>query len=91
MTHRRPRHLADLFEAGNLAKIAQEAEKRLETTVRVRSMLPADEAKHLVSARFGPDGELVLAMDSAAWAAKVRYRQEQLGAKRLRVRVVPRA
>jgi len=84
-----PRSLAQLLGTGDLAKIADEAEKRLHTTARIRALLPPDEAEHLVSANFNGQDELVVAMDSAAWAAKVRYRQLQLGATRLRVRVVP--
>jgi hypothetical protein len=44
---------------------------------------------HLVAANATDTGELVLMMDSSAWAARVRYRAEDLGAERLRVRVLP--
>jgi len=51
--------------------------------------LPPEEAEHLVSASTSAAGELVLVMDSAVWAARVRYRGAELGAERLKVRVVP--
>ena len=42
-------------------------------TVRVRKLLPAEEAAHLVSAATNEAGELVLVMDTPSWAARVRY------------------
>jgi len=85
-----PRKLAEILGTGRLARLGREAERRRATTERVRAQLPPDEAEHLVSASDGEDGELVLVMDSALWAARVRYRAAELGVARLRVRVLPR-
>ncbi len=85
-----PRKLAEILGTGRLGALGREAERRRATTERVRARLPADEAEHLVSATDGADGELVLVMDSALWAARVRYRAAELGVARLRVRVLPR-
>lgn len=85
-----PRKLADVLATGRLAALGREAERRRTTTERVRAQLPPDEAAHLVSASTEGDA-LVLVMDSAVWAARVRYRAAELGAARLKVRVLPLA
>jgi len=54
-------------------------------------MLSASEAEHLVSAGKDSEGQLVIAMDSAAWAARVRYRARELWSRPVRVKVVPRS
>ena len=89
MTSKRPRTLAELLETGNLADLAAEARRREGLTERIRALLPSDEGVHLVAANATDTGELVLMMDSSVWAARVRYRAEDLGAERLRVRVLP--
>jgi len=89
MTDKSPKKLSELLATGRLAALGREAERRRTTTERIRALLPAEEAEHLLSASTNADGELVLVMDSAVWAARVRYRAAELGAKRLRVRVVP--
>ena len=73
---------------GKLADLATEARRREGLTERIRRLLPIDEAAHLVAADNTEAGELVLMMDSSVWAARVRYRAEDLGAQRLRVRVL---
>ena len=89
MSNKHPRSLAELLETGNLADLAAEARRREGLTARIRGLLPSDEAAHLVAANATDSGELVLMMDSSVWAARVRYRAEDLGADRLRVRVLP--
>jgi hypothetical protein len=59
-------------------------------TVRVRSLLPAEEAAHLVSASTSETGELVLVMDTPTWAARVRYCVAALPNADVRIRVLPR-
>ena len=85
-----PRSLADLLHSGNLGELAAEAQRRRGLTDRVRALLPADEAAHLVSASTDSEGELVLVMDASVWAARVRYRAESLGRDRIKVKVIPR-
>ncbi len=89
MTAKRPRSLAELLKTGNLATLAAEARRREGLTERVRGLLPAAEAAHLLAANTSDTGELVLTMDSSVWAARVRYRAVDLGVERLRVRVLP--
>jgi len=89
MTSKRPYSLSELLDTGNLADLAAEARRREGLTERIRALLPANEAAHLVAASRTEAGELVLMMDSSVWAARVRYRAEELGAERLRVRVLP--
>jgi hypothetical protein len=59
-------------------------------TGRVRKLLPPDEATHLVSAATNENGELVLVMDTPAWAARVRYCIGALGNAEVKIRVLPR-
>ncbi|HEX5420295.1 MAG TPA: DciA family protein [Gammaproteobacteria bacterium] len=84
-----PSSLSELLGRGKLGKLAQEAERRRRITAEIRARLPAEEGEHLVSAARTETGELVVVMDSAAWAARVRYRAAELGDGRLRVKVVP--
>ena len=84
-----PNALADLLDRGELRFLADEARRREALTARVRALLPDEEAAHLVSAGATGEKELTLIMDSPAWAARVRYRAEELGAERLKVKVLP--
>lgn len=59
-------------------------------TVRVKSLLPAEEAAHVVSAATNEAGELVLVMDTPSWAARVRYCLGALPNVKAKVRVLPR-
>lgn len=81
--------LADLLGSGDLARLAREAEAHRDLTARVRALLPADEAAHVVNVH-AEAGRWVVAMDSPAWAARVRYRTASLGPTPVRVTVVPR-
>jgi hypothetical protein len=90
MTRKEPTAVADLMSRGRLGDLAREAQRRRAVADRVRAQLPPEEAEHLVGASTTETGELVLVMDSPVWAARVRYRAEELGAKQLRVKVVPK-
>jgi hypothetical protein len=89
MTRNSPKSIEKLLSTGRLARLAEEARSRRETVARVRALLPAEEADHLVSAHVEANGRIVLVMDSPAWAARVRYRRASLGARDLIVRVAP--
>lgn len=89
MSFNAPKSLAELLGSGNLGQLADEAKSRREVTARYRALLPAEEAAHLLSAFENGDGEVVLTMDSPAWAARARYCAETLGATRVKVRVGP--
>jgi hypothetical protein len=84
-----PRHLSELMNAGPLARLLRESERRRKETAEVRSLLPDEEAAHLVSAATNEAGELVLVMDSPSWAARVRYCLRELPKAPIRIRVVP--
>ena len=85
-----PKRLRDLLEGGRLAELGEEAKRRRETTAKIRRLLPAEEASHLVSAGTNEDGELVLVVDTPAWAARLRYSAALLpGA--VKIRVLPRS
>jgi hypothetical protein len=85
-----PRSLAELLKLGALGELGREAERRRESTAKIRTLLPTEEASHLVSATTNEAGELVLVMDSPSWAARVRYCAAALPSKRVIVRVLPR-
>jgi hypothetical protein len=85
-----PIRVGDLIGQGRLGALTQEARRRRDVADRVRSLLPPEEAAHVVGASTTADGELVLALDSAVWAARVRYRVRELGTRRVRIKVVPR-
>jgi hypothetical protein len=82
-----PRKLGDLLLSGDSSGLATEAAERRELAARVRAGLAADEAAHVVSARIDEAGRLVVGMDSAAWAARLRYSRSELLGRPLRVRV----
>jgi hypothetical protein len=89
--NRDPRHMSELIRQGPLAELVREVERRKTETARVRALLPAEEAAHVVSATTNESGELVLVMDTPAWAARARYAVSALPHARVKVRVVPRA
>ena len=88
-TLKAPRSLADLLAGGELGAMAAEARRRRDLTHEIRSMLPTDLAPHLVTAGTSPTGELVLTMDASAWAARMRYHAEEIGGRRIKVKVQP--
>ncbi len=85
-----PRHLSELIGQGPVARLLREAARRRTETDRVRKLLPTEEAAHLVSASTNEAGELVLVMDTPAWAARVRYCASALPAAEVKIRVLPR-
>jgi hypothetical protein len=85
-----PTHLSELLRRGSLAELKREADRRRMETASIRRLLPADEASHLVNAATNEAGELVLQMDTPAWAARVRYCLGVLPNKRIRISVHPR-
>jgi hypothetical protein len=84
-----PRHLSELLNAGPLSRVLRESERRRLETARVRKLLPAEEAAHVLSAATNEAGELVLVMDTPSWAARVRYRVSALPYARVKVRSLP--
>jgi hypothetical protein len=88
MTRSGPRSLNDLLQSGDFTRIRAEAEQRRALVARVRAELTEAESGHVVSARLDGDGCLVVGMDSAAWAARLRYERDSLLGAELKVRVV---
>jgi hypothetical protein len=89
MTIRRFRSLDELLSGGELAGLLAGARARSALTKAVRALLPPEEAREVASAHWDADGTLVLSVRSGAWAARLRYRQNELGAGRVRIRVAP--
>lgn len=84
-----PQKLGDLLSSDLLKNLAERGREHRELTAEVRGALPAEEALHVVMAELDARGRLLVTMDSSAWAARVRFRAEQLGERGLRVRVLP--
>jgi hypothetical protein len=82
-----PRRLGDLLQFGDIGRLKTEAAGRRELAAQVRVELPPDDAAHVVSAHLDAEGRLVVGMDSAAWAARLRYSTTELLGKTVRVRV----
>jgi len=84
MVAKSTRSLAELLSTGSLKELANQAQEHRDLTARIRALLPAEEASHLVSASTNSAGELELTMD-----ASVRYQAQSLGKDRIRVKVRP--
>jgi hypothetical protein len=89
MTNSRLCSLEDLLGRGELAGLVADARERSALLDAVRALLPAAEAGELVGAHRDEAGRLVLSVRSGTWAARLRFRQSELGAERVRVRVAP--
>ena len=89
MTNRELRPLGQWLASGELAGLVAAARDRSALTQAVRALLPPEEARELVAAAWADDGALVLSVTSGAWAARLRYRQSQFDAERIRIRVSP--
>jgi hypothetical protein len=85
-----PRSLAELLQCGDIAKLLSQAAERRGLVTDVKASLPADEAEHVVSASTDAVGRLTIGVDSATWAARIRYRVRELGPDDIQVRVVPK-
>lgn len=79
-----------------LTRLGEAALARRERTKRLRAVLPADLAPHLLAAEVENE-RLILVLDSDQWAARARYLGPELadtlkewGAVSIGVRVLPR-
>jgi hypothetical protein len=68
----RPKSLKDLLAGSTLSGIAEQAAATDTLTRRVRALLPAEIAPHVLGANVR-DTRLVVFVDSAVWAARVRF------------------
>jgi hypothetical protein len=84
-----PRKLAQILTDGALGRLGAEAQRRRELTAAIRRQLATPEAEHLVSAATNGAGDLVLVVDSPAWAARIRYATTALPYPRVIVKVRP--
>jgi hypothetical protein len=89
MNPNRPRPLGELLQSGDIQRLRAEAADRRQLTEKVRSRMPKEEAEHVVGAHFDAEQRLVVAVDSAAWAARIRFLAGGVGRVELRVRVAP--
>lgn len=87
MSVKRPRSMAELLQSGDISRLGAEAAARRELAGLIRRQLPKIEANHVVSAHIDAEGRLVIGMDSAAWAARLRYLVDEIDGRPVRVRV----
>jgi hypothetical protein len=87
MSREGPRGIGELLQSTKLSRLQAEVTERRELASRVRAVLPAEAAAHVAGASLDDEGRLVVAMDSAAWAARLRYSTDELLGLSLRVRV----
>jgi hypothetical protein len=90
MKRPRPLSLGEILKEGEIARLTREAEDRRNLAEVVRARLPAAEAAHVVGAHFDARERLVVTVDSAAWAARIRFLAADSDRRRLRVCVAPR-
>lgn len=92
-----PKSLGSILAGSDrLSRLGDAAHARREATERLRAVLPADLAPHLLAAQV-ENGRLILVLDSDQWAARARYLGPELagtltdlGAAGFAVRVLPR-
>lgn len=77
ITHREPRLLKDLLAGNDLSQLVSRAREAGELDARVRSLLPEALAAHVTGAAFHDDTVVVL-VDSAAWASRLRFHAPEL-------------
>lgn len=81
------RSLSELLRSGDISELQREARRRRALADEIRSALTPDEAAHVVGAHVDPEGVLVVSVDSAAWAARLRFARPD--GRPVRVRVAP--
>lgn len=101
ISQREPRQLKDLLAGSDLSRLVERAREAGELDARVRALLPEGLGAHVTGAAFHePEGEVVVLVDSAAWASRIRFHAPALVAQlaprydgavtRVRVKVRPR-
>jgi hypothetical protein len=95
-----PRLLKDLLAGNDLSRLVERAREAGELDARVRALLPAEMGFHVTGAVLHDDTVVVL-VDSAAWACRLRFHGPDLAknlaprydgaVKRVRVKVRPPA
>jgi hypothetical protein len=88
MSKDRPRRLSELLQSGDIARLGAEAAARRALAAEVRAALPPAEAEHVVAAHVDDQGRLIIGMDTAAWAARLRYSTATLIGRSVKVKVV---
>ena len=87
MSSRGPRTIAEVLQSGDISALKATAAARRSLLVQVKAELEPTEADHVVSAHIDLAGSLVVSMDSAAWAARLRYQRNEVLGRNLKVRV----
>lgn len=86
-----PRRLGDLLQSGDISRLGAEAAARRALAAEVRAALPPAEAEHVVSAHLDDRGRLIVGVDTAAWAARLRYSADTLIGHPVTIKVVARS
>jgi hypothetical protein len=95
-----PRQLKDLLAGNDLSVLLRRAREAGELDARVRALLPDELALHVTGAALHGDTVVVL-VDSAAWASRLRFHAPELAERlaprydgaiaRVRIKVRPAA
>jgi hypothetical protein len=75
--HKEPQSLKDLLAGNDLARLVQRAHEASELDAQVRALLPEDLAAHVTGAVLH-DETVVILVDSAAWASRLRFHVTEL-------------
>ena len=89
-----------MLSGADLSRLVERAREAGELDARVRTLLPDGLGAHVTGAAFhAADGEVVVLVDSAAWASRIRFHAPELVAqlaprfdgavRRVRVKVRP--
>lgn len=75
----KPRSLDQILQgrSGSLARLVEKARQTDRLSRQVRDIMPKNLADHVIGANFRDD-QLVVITDSAAWAARIRYLDQEL-------------
>ena len=87
MSSRGPRAIADVLQSGDISALKATVEERRSLLARVKAELDPAESGHVVSAHIDASGGIVVSMESAAWAARLRYQRTEVLGRSLKVRV----
>jgi hypothetical protein len=73
----KPRLLRDLLAGNDLSRLVLRAQQASELDARVRTLLPDDLGRHVTGAVLHDDTVVIL-VDSAAWASRIRFHAPEL-------------
>jgi hypothetical protein len=91
MIRKNPSSISEILSSklGKMSNLIKEINRHNKITIKIKELLPKEDAAHLVDANISKDGTLVLLVDSSEWAARIRYIAPDLVKKKIIVKVLP--